>query len=102
MTRLVASTEIKADIAEIVAQLEERGGRATAERYLLQFRRAVRRLIEMPRYGASRPGLGTHARRLVIRPYILIYDYDPAADSVILLRMVHGRRRITAAMVPRV
>ncbi|WP_088343106.1 MULTISPECIES: type II toxin-antitoxin system RelE/ParE family toxin [Rhodomicrobium] len=62
--------------------------------------KAVQRLTEMPRCGASRPGPGPHTRRLVIRPYILIYDYRSAADSVTLLRMAHGRRRITAAMLP--
>jgi toxin ParE1/3/4 len=100
MTWLVISAEIKADIAEITRQLEEKAGRATAERYVLQFGGAARRLIEMPRCGASRPALGRYTRRLVIRPYILIYDYSPAEDSVTLLRIIHGRRRITAAMLP--
>ena len=101
MTRLVISAKIKVDIAEIASQLEEKAGRATAERYLLQFARATRRLMEMPRCGASRPVLGLLTRRIVIRPYLLIYDYDHVEDTVILLRILHGRRRVTSAMVAR-
>ena len=101
MTRFVISREFEIDIAEISVRLEERAGRATAERYLLQFANAVHRLMEMPQCGASRPALGIYSRRLVIRPYILIYDYSPMDSELVLLRIVHGRRRITSAMLRR-
>ena len=81
--------------------LEEKAERATAERYLRHFAGAAARLIEMPRCGASRPALGPQTRRPVIRPYVLIYDHDPAEGTVMLLRILHGRRRITTAMLSR-
>jgi plasmid stabilization system protein ParE len=94
MTGLVVSADTKADLNEIMAQLEEKAGSAVAERYLSRFRTAIEHLLDMPQAGEARPGLGQHTRRIVIRPYILIYDY--ADETVTLLRIVHARRRITA------
>ena len=34
-------------------------------------------------------------------PYILIYDYEPAEDAIVLLRILHERRNITAELVRR-
>jgi toxin ParE1/3/4 len=100
MTLLVIATRFTVDISQIRMHLEEVAGKATAQRYLGQFERAARRLSEMPRSGFLRPALGPDTRRLVIRPYVLIYDYSVEDDTVTLLRLVHGRRKITPAMLP--
>ena len=96
MTRLRVAADAETDTTEILDALETKAGAAVAARYAERFRRAVERLIEMPRSGASRAVLGPHARRVVVPPYILIYDYIPGDGTVILLRVLHGRRRITA------
>jgi plasmid stabilization system protein ParE len=93
MTRLVVSADAQADADEIITQLEEKAGRAVAERYSSLFRTAIGRVLEMPLSGEARPSLGRYTRRLVVRPYVLFYDY--ADETVTLLRILHARRRIT-------
>lgn len=39
--------------------------------------------------------LGADMRCVIVPPYLLIYDYTLADDTIILLRVLHGRRRIT-------
>ena len=62
-----------------------------AARYAERFRHAVKGLIEMPRSGAWRAALGPHARRVVVPPYILIYDYTPGDDTVTPLCVLRGQ-----------
>jgi toxin ParE1/3/4 len=101
MTRLIIPAQFTFDITQIHMHLEDVAGKTTTQRYLGQFEKAVRRLIEMPQSGSVRRRLGPDARRLVIRPYVLIYDYSAEHDTVTLLRLVHGRRKIVPAMLPR-
>ena len=98
MSRLRVAVEAETDMSEILDALETKASPAVAARYAERFRQAVERLVEMPRNGASKPALGPHARRVVVPPYILIYDYTSGDDMVTLLRVLHGRRRITAEM----
>jgi hypothetical protein len=37
----------------------------------------------------------------IVTPYILIYGYAAATDTLTLLRIVHGKRVITAALTRR-
>jgi plasmid stabilization system protein ParE len=34
-----------------------------------------------------------------VSPYIVIYEHDPAGETVIVLRIVHGRRKITGDLL---
>ena len=35
----------------------------------------------------------------MIKPYLLIYDYERNHDLVVVLRVVHGRRNITMDLI---
>jgi toxin ParE1/3/4 len=50
-----------------------------------------------PKSGARRPGLGRDARIGVVAPYVVVYDYQQ--DTVMILRIVDGRRNITRRLV---
>lgn len=95
MTRIIVTRAADADIDEIVAHLAANAGLATARKYLGLIDRVYERLEAFPGSGPLRPRLGPLARIAVISPYVLIYDWDSAADTVTVLRVVHGRRRIT-------
>ena len=43
--------------------------------------------------------LGPDTRIAIIPPYVAIYDYTE--DTVMILRVVHGRQNITAALITR-
>jgi toxin ParE1/3/4 len=53
-------------------------------------------LAAHPGIGASRPALGRDIRIGIVSPTIVIYRHTPADDTVVVLRVVHGRRRITS------
>ena len=95
MTQLVVTADAEADTFAVPADPEAKAGAPVAERYARRFRAAIERLIEMPQSGAPRPALGADARCVIVPPYLLIYDYALGENTVVLLRVLHGRRRIT-------
>ena len=101
MTRLVATAEADADASDILAYLDRQAGAGVAADYGRRFRLTLERLVDMPESGAPRPALGRHARIAIVSPYLLIYDYVPDDDTVTLLRILHGRRNITHALLRR-
>ena len=48
-----------------------------------------------PRVARPRPGLGLEIRSAAVKPYVVLHRYDRAADTVFILRVLHGRRQIT-------
>jgi toxin ParE1/3/4 len=48
---------------------------------------------------ARRVALGQNIRIGIIVPYIIIYHNDDDSDTVTVLRIVHGRRRITGQLL---
>ena len=97
MTRLIVTADAEADASEILHDLENKAGAMVVLRYAMRFRAAIERLAELPQSGAPRPALGPNARSIVIPPYVLIYDYTQTDDTLILLRILHGRRKIGRA-----
>jgi hypothetical protein len=45
--------------------------------------------------------LGPDTRIAIILPYVLIYDYSEHHDQLVLLRALHGRRRMTERLLKR-
>ncbi len=95
MARLVITASADADIAAIASDLATKAGAEVAVRYYAEFDRLYRRLEEFPESGAPRPALGPLVRIGVVAPYIVIYEYAEAEGVVTIMRILHGRRRIT-------
>ncbi|MDZ4841917.1 MAG: type II toxin-antitoxin system RelE/ParE family toxin [Hyphomicrobium aestuarii] len=95
MTRIVVTVSADADIDAIIAHMAAVAGLPTAQKYLGLIEKVYERLAAFPGSGPPRPTLGPLARIAVISPYVLIYDWDSAANTATILRVVHGRRRIT-------
>jgi plasmid stabilization system protein ParE len=55
------------------------------------------RLAEFPDIGAPRPKLGSLTRVGIVLPYVAIYEHKE--DVVTVLRVLHGRRKITARLI---
>ena len=91
MTRLTVTRAVKADIADTLDYLEREAGEPTAFKYASRIEQAVERLIHFPESGAPRPVLGEFTRIVIIEPFLLFYDYEPAGDLLTLLRFVHGK-----------
>jgi toxin ParE1/3/4 len=99
MARVVVSSVADADTAAIISYLASKAGPATAIRYIALFEGLYDRLADHPDSGPRRPALGPNVRIGIVPPYIVIYDHEQAIDLVTVLRIVHGRRRITGKLL---
>ena len=99
MTRLVVTKRAQVDIETIALDLAFRAGNATASRYVGDFHRFYDQIARFPSSGAPRPKLGKGIRMGSIRPYAIIYRFDLANDVIFVLRVLHGKRHITRALL---
>jgi toxin ParE1/3/4 len=99
MARVVIASSADADYAEIITDLAAKAGWRTAARYGELFERLYDRLADHPHSGAPRPALGQNIRIGIVTPFTVIYRNDEHSDTVTVLRIVHGRRRITGRML---
>jgi toxin ParE1/3/4 len=99
MARIVFAASANADTDGIITYLAAEAGWRTAARYDALFERLYDRLAAHPGIGAPRPALGRGIRIGIVSPYIVIYRHTQADDTVIVLRVVHGRRRITGRLL---
>jgi toxin ParE1/3/4 len=82
------------------ADLAAKAAAAVAIKYEELFYALYRRLVDHPASGARRPAPGRDIRIGVVSPYLVIYRYTRSADTVTVLRIHHGRRRITRRLLP--
>jgi toxin ParE1/3/4 len=95
---LIASTA-DADVEDIFKDLAATAGHRIALRYNDLFERLYDQLADHPDSGAPRPALGPEIRIGIVSPYIVIYRHSAEDGTVTVLRVVHGRRRITDALL---
>lgn len=101
MTRVVLNAAAKRDINEITEYLEAEAGSPVARRYAEYFRTAIAQLARHPEIGAPRPALGPTTRLIVIEPYLLFYRIRSDRNELRVLRIMHGKRSITARSLGR-
>jgi len=95
MARIVITSLADADAAHIVVDLGAKAGANIADRYDADFDKLYERLSDHPKSGVRRPALGTHIRICVLSPYVVIYEHIEADDTVMIMRIAHGHRKIT-------
>ena len=100
MAQVVFTASADADSGDILADLVAKAGAAVAERYDAEFDALYRRLQQFPEIGSPRPALGRLVRVGIISPYVVVHEYFEADDTVVILRIVHGRRKLTRRMLP--
>jgi len=99
MARLIVSAAASSDQTEILSDLHEKAGARTAARYRALFGELFDLLEIHPEIGARRPALGIGVRIGIVPPYSVPYRYDALTDTVAIVRLLHGRRHITRAML---
>jgi toxin ParE1/3/4 len=99
MARIVITASADADLGEIIAYLRREAGDLVARKYADEFDALYDRLADFPGSGPRRLALGPDTRIAIIPPYVVIYDY--ADDTVTVMRVLHGKRNITAALITR-
>ena len=101
MARVVLTASADADTAFILRDLAAKAGADVARRYDAEFDALYRRLERFPESGSPRPALGALVRIGIVSPYNVIHEYISADDVVTVMRLLHGRRRITRRMLNR-
>ncbi|MGE0372935.1 MAG: type II toxin-antitoxin system RelE/ParE family toxin [Gammaproteobacteria bacterium] len=99
MARIIIAPEADADTDGIIAYLAANAGGRVAVKYIDLLDRLYERLIDHPASGALRPALGANIRIGIVSPYIVIYRHSAADSTVTILRIVHGRRRISGNLL---
>ncbi len=99
MASVTASPSARQDAADIADYLATEAGKRIAVKYLGLFSAAYDKLAAYPESGPRRPRLGLSTRIDVVSPYLIIYDYDPRENTVLILRILHGARRITRKLL---
>jgi toxin ParE1/3/4 len=97
VARIVFAPQSVDDLRHVRADLAERAGSLIADNYTEQFRSAFERLVAHPRSGSPRPRFGRNVRIAVVLPYLVIYRAQ--GNDVVVLRIVHGHRKITRRTV---
>ena len=95
MATINVAPRAAADVDRILVDQHSRGDRAAAARRQAEFKAATRQLAHHPESGRRRPDIGPDLRSILVHPYVLIYSYDPATDTVSVLRVLHGRRQLS-------
>ena len=101
MARLIITASADSDTASILDDLADKAGVSVAARYNADFDALYRRLERFPESGSLRPALGRFVRIGLVSPYTIIHEYIASDDALTILRIVHGRRRITRRMLNR-
>jgi toxin ParE1/3/4 len=95
VTRVIISPEADADSGAILSDLAAQAGPRVADRYEADFDAVYERLAVFPQLGAPRARLSKDLRMCIVLPYLIFYEYLEAKETVTILRIVHGKRKIT-------
>ena len=98
MARVVISPRADADTDEILAYLARTRGAGPAAKYDALFTYVYDRLTAQPDMYAARPTLGPKIRVAVVAPYLVVYEHA-SRDLVNIVRILHGRRRISPSLL---
>ncbi len=99
MARVLIAATADEDVSEILTYLAAEAGMRVAAAYLERFDALYDHLAAYPQSGAPRPRLGQQIRIGIVSPYIVVYRYAKADDTVFIQRVLHGRRRITGKLL---
>jgi toxin ParE1/3/4 len=99
MARVIITAPADADTADILADLCGEAGQVIAEKYNSRFESLYDQLADHPDGCPQRPKLGLHIRIGLVLPYVVIYRHVEGDDIVSVIRVVHGRRRLTRKLL---
>ncbi|MBX9590692.1 MAG: type II toxin-antitoxin system RelE/ParE family toxin [Hyphomonadaceae bacterium] len=99
MARIIVSPQAEHDLAQIVDEISDTAGPAVAGNLLGRIVAVIDKLALVPNAsGRLVPALGKEIRCHAIGSYNVYLRYDEAADVLLVVRVLHGRRNITAAL----
>ena len=97
MARLLLRRQLRVIWQKISDDITTAAGERVALSFVGRLRRSLERLIEFPRMGRRRPGFGPGVRSWTLTPYVVFYRQ--LGSDVEIIRVVHGRRRLTRSLL---
>lgn len=94
MSRYIITPDAEMDL-ELIQDHIALDSERQAEKFLERLPAEFGRLAAMPRMGRGHPDFGADVRSIPLRPYIIYYQ--PLADGVEILRVIHGARDLRKA-----
>jgi plasmid stabilization system protein ParE len=101
MAKVRLSIAARLDFDNLIDDLADVAGTATAVKYAERIRAQINLLAHFPGLGAPRSELGPATRMTSVNPYLIFYDGGPGSRTVQVLRILHGRRNITRQSIAR-
>lgn len=99
MTRSIRrSAAAEQDLTDIWVSIAQ-DNPAAADRVLSGLLDAEERLADHPQLGRLRPELPGQLRSWSVAPYVLFYQ--PLADAILIVRVLHGARDIDDLLLPK-
>ena len=99
MAQVVFTATADSDVATIFDDLYAKAGKPTVGKYRALFRKLYDNLAAFPDSGTLRPMIGAQIRIRVVPPYVVIYKHTDFENTITVLRVVHGRRKISGKLV---
>ena len=96
MPHVIVTPRADRDIAAILDYLTRTAGARVAAKYADAIDMAIAGLEDMPGTAAPRPALGPNIRITIVKPYLIVHEHERGDEALYVLRVVHGRRNITA------
>ena len=82
------------DFAAIIGTIAEEASERTAARWRSRILKQVATLADRPYLGAQDEHLGPGRRRVVVAPYLIVYEFASLTE-IRVLRILHGARDLT-------
>ena len=95
-TRVIISDLADADVAEILAEIAREACYRAGVKYNFGIERLYDRLAAHPDSCEARPKLGAHRSG---GPYLVFYRHATGDDTLSILRVLHGWRKITRKLL---
>jgi toxin ParE1/3/4 len=85
------------DLQKVSEDIKAAGGERVALAFVGHLRQSLEGLVAFPRMGRLRPRFGSGVRSWAFPPYVAFYRQS--ASDVEIIRIVHGKRKITRALM---
>ena len=99
MARVIVTAPADADAGEVLGRIAAEAGVGHAEKFNARFEALYDRLADHPGSCRTRPELGPHIRAGVVFPYLVIYRHVDGDKTVSVIRILHGRRKISRSLL---
>jgi toxin ParE1/3/4 len=99
MARVVVSDLADADTAKMLEDITREASYLVADRYNADLESLYDRLADHPDSCQACSKLGAHVRVGIVHPYLVIYHHSKGSDTVGIVRILHGSRRITRKLL---